>query len=476
MSKINITKKDIVWSFLATFFNIGAGIITLPLILNRLSADEIGMNYLMITVSTMVALLDFGFAPQFARNITYVFAGAHEIKKEGVAEAHETINYNLVARMIGVAKMVYGILAVISLIVMLTGGTWYIWDVTDGFTNVKNSLLIWIIFSFSVFFNVYYFYYTSLLTGRGLVMQSKKATIIQRCTYLVLTYIFLLLGWRLLGVVIANLISPFVGRFLCYFYFYDKELKENLKPHQPTKQEKTELFKTIWYNSKKLGLVYIGSYAINKLGMFFAGLFLSLEEVASYGLMVQIGGLISGISMTYNGTEQPRYSAFRTEKKYTELINLFAKTMNVYYILMFLGFVCLIILGPWVLKIIGSNAQLPTTITIIVFGIMILLESNTSEFATLIITDNKIPFVESSLLTGIAICIGTYIELKYTDFGILGIIIVQIGCSMVYSYWKWTYVICKEFKISLFKFLRIGLCSNWNQGLMLIKSMIHKFA
>lgn len=39
------------------------------------------MNYLMLTVGSLVSLFDFGFAPQFGRNITYVFAGAQAHKE-----------------------------------------------------------------------------------------------------------------------------------------------------------------------------------------------------------------------------------------------------------------------------------------------------------------------------------------------------------------------------------------------------------
>lgn len=145
MANFKLTKKDILWSYISQFLNLGAGLITLPFVLRILTADEIGMNYLMITVSTMVALLDFGFAPQFARNITYVFAGAQALHKEGVEKGADTINYTLLKNMIGVAKMVYTRLAVLSLLIMLTAGTWYIYRVTEGFTNVPRSLLIWII-------------------------------------------------------------------------------------------------------------------------------------------------------------------------------------------------------------------------------------------------------------------------------------------------------------------------------------------
>lgn len=92
---IEISKKDILWSYIAKFFQVSSGVIILPLVLRLLTAEEIGMNYLMLTVSSIVALLDFGFGPQFGRNFTYVNSGAQSILREGVCkDVNGTINYH----------------------------------------------------------------------------------------------------------------------------------------------------------------------------------------------------------------------------------------------------------------------------------------------------------------------------------------------------------------------------------------------
>ena len=39
--EIHITKKDVLWGYIAQFFNIGAGILLLPVILKLLPADRL---------------------------------------------------------------------------------------------------------------------------------------------------------------------------------------------------------------------------------------------------------------------------------------------------------------------------------------------------------------------------------------------------------------------------------------------------
>ena len=157
-SKISITKKDVIWGYVAIAFSLATGFVTLPIILSMLTSEEVGMNYLMLSVSSIVALLDFGFAPQFGRNFTYVHSGAQTLLKEGVevVSKGESVNYHLLAVLLKTAKTVYFRISVTALVLMLTFGTWYIYEVTDGFTNVKNSFYIWATFSISTFFNIYY--------------------------------------------------------------------------------------------------------------------------------------------------------------------------------------------------------------------------------------------------------------------------------------------------------------------------------
>jgi len=462
---ITLSKKDVIWGYFAQFFAIASGIITLPLILRMLSVEEIGMNYLMLTIGSLVSLFDFGFAPQFGRNITYIFSGAQKLKEEGVniINPGSKINYHLLATMIHTARFIYRWLAIIILLIMITLGSLYIYKVTNGFTNIDNSFIIWIVYSVSTFINVYYSYYTSLLTGKGLIMESRKATVFSKMTYILLTFAFLSLGMGLLSVAMANLFAPFVNRYFSHHYFFTSDLKLKIDAIKISKQEKIDLFKIIWHNAKKLGLVFVGSYAINKLSMFLAGLYLSLSDIASYGLMMQLVGLIMSVSGTLFGIYQPRFSALRVEGDNNSLFKEFAFTMNVQYLLYAFGTIFLLLLGPWLLTLIGSNALLPPIGILSIYTLVVLLEMNHSNFASFIVTKNNIPFVESSLIAGGCIALGSYFSLEYTSLGIIGLVLVQGITQLAYANWKWPHVVCKEFSISFISFLSLGMYESMNR-------------
>lgn len=455
--EIRVSKKDMLWSYAAQFFNVGAGFITLPLILHMLTTEEIAMNYLMLTVGSLVALIDFGFAPQFGRNVTYVFSGAQHLEKEGLnPEVGGMVNYHLLKSLILVAKRVYLYMSLVVLVLMLTLGTWYIWNVTNGFTDVHNSFIIWCVYSISTFFNIYFFYYSSLLTGRGQIMESKKAMMAQKVIYIVLCYLLLLSGCGLISVCIANLVAPFFERWLCYRYFYDDKLKEKLKSESVTSKELKDVFEIIWYNAKKLGVNFIGAYAILKASMFIAGLYLSSSLIASYGLMTQLTNILVGVSTTFFMSYMPKITSYRVSHDKDGMVRSFAWSMNVFYLIFIAGSIVLCLAGPYLLNLIGSKAVLPTTSLLALFLFVTLLENNHSLYCTLITTGNSVPFVTTGLVSGGLICVFDILVLQYTDWNLFGIVLVQGIVQLACNNWYWPRWVCREMNIRFSDFLSIG--------------------
>lgn len=454
--EISLSKKDIIWSYFAQFFSIASGLIVLPIILQMLSEEEIGMNYLMLTIGSLVSLFDFGFGPQFGRNITYVLSGAQKLKKEGIYETEESgnqINTRLLVNMIYTARFVYKRISLIVLVIMLSLGTLYIYKVTNGFINVHNSLSVWVVYSVSIFFNIYYTYYSSLLIGKGMIMESKKAMVYSKIVYLIINISLLFLGFGLISVAIANLLAPFVERYISHHYFFTKEFNYQMSQHIITKKEKLELFNIVWHNARKLGLVFIGAHAINRFSIFLAGLFFTLSEIASYGLMVQLVGILLSISSTLFMINNPRFIELNSKSKINELKKEFAFSMGIYYLLFIIGGFFLVMVVPELLLLIKSKAVLPGSGILVLYLIVMLLEGNHSFFGTMIVIRNSVPFLSSALISGGFIILGSYLCLTFTSYDLLGLILVQGIVQLAYNNWKWPYVVLKDYNIRLYDFL-----------------------
>jgi O-antigen/teichoic acid export membrane protein len=271
-------------------------------------------------------------------------------------------------------------------------------------------------------------------------------------------YILLLLRCGLISLIAANFVAPFVQRFLSLKYFHTNDMKKKLKQHNVNKHELASCFEIVWYNAKKLGLVSLGAVAINRSGMFFAGLYLSAADIASYGLMNQLTGVAINISTTMFIIHQPIFAECRVNNNAKKLLKDFALTMGIFYFLFFVFSAFLIIFGNPVLHLIKSNIFLPAASIMIMYSVVTLLEQNHSLFASFIVIGNNIPFVKASLIAGLFIVFGTYSVLNYWQFGLIGLVLVPGVVQIVYANWKWPLVVCKEMQISFFAFLKVSYC------------------
>jgi len=80
---MKITKIDVLWNYIATFFKISSSLLLLPFILHKLSSEDVGIWSIFSSIAALVFLVDFGFNSSFSRNVTYIFSGVTTLQKDG---------------------------------------------------------------------------------------------------------------------------------------------------------------------------------------------------------------------------------------------------------------------------------------------------------------------------------------------------------------------------------------------------------
>ena len=433
---IKVTKADVIWSYLAQFFNLATGLITLPLILSLLSAEEVGLNYILISINSIVVLFDMGFSGQFSRYLTYIFSGAQKIQKEGIAEEYsDQMNEHLLACTIATAKRIYLYISLIASACMLIFGTWYVYDVTDHFTLVQGALNIWLLFALSSFFNIYFLYYNAFLEGRGLVKATKQAAVYSRIVQLAITFVMLFAGCGLLSVVVANLIAPFVFRYYAYKRFYTEEIKSILSRYNVTAKEIKEVFSILLYNAKKIGVIGILSSAIGYASTLVIGKYMSLADVGSYGLMVHLTGIISSLAGLYFFSILPKFASLMVKKDSIEIRKNFGLTMFFFISIMTLGLLAMAIM-PTIFKFFSFKTQLPAYYIIFIYYFYKVFEQNQSIYSHLFLVENDLRFYPSAVCCGITQFLLLWSSL-YFGYGLLGVVLAQSIPLYAYPAWKW---------------------------------------
>lgn len=453
MSQIeNIGKKDVMWSYAATFFTIGAGLILLPFMLNQMPADVIGIWTLFQTVILLVIMLDFGFRPAFARNLSYVFAGAKTLKREGVwhAPAGETpeVDYALLKGTLVAMRRLYRWMALGTFVVLGSLGTLYFAHVFDTYSGDKQDAWVaWFMLLVACSWDLYTYYYDALLTGKGLIKRAQQIAVLWQSVYLVLAIAMIYCGFGLVAIMTARLVSLFIRRILAYRSFYTTEMKACLADVMPANHR--HVLKAIAPNAIKLGMVSLGAFGINRSAMFLGGYVLPLEVMASYGISMQVMDVIVRCGQAYYQSYLPKLAQYRVEQNYGQLRCLYRNSLGAVLVVFFGVGTAFVLCGPWALRLIGSQTTfLPATMLCAMLGYQ-LLEQNHALSMGFLTADNKIPFFVPSLITAVAtillLSIGLFVLPQWgVDLGVWTLILAPALAQICYQNWKWPAVIINE--------------------------------
>ena len=395
----HIGKKDIIWSYVATIFRVGAGIILWPFILSQMSAETVGIWNVMITIMGFVALLDFGFQPSFARNISYIFSGVTKLQKVGIqtAVSDGNINFSLLKGTLNAMRKFYRWMALGVFVILGIAGTAYFYYILQKYSGDRTDAMIaWILLIAINSYNVYTLYYNALLLGKGYIRRERQIMILSQCVYLSLAIVLIYAGYGLTAIVSSQAVSIILQRILSYRVFFTKELKQQLLHTEA--DETKDILRAISPNAVKVGLTQLGGFCVTKSALLIGSAFLTLEETACYGITLHIIDILARCSTVYYQSITPKIAQSRANKDIIKLKYYFVCSVGILVATFLLGGATIAFLGNWGLNMIGSETKFLPTIMLCVMLLVYLLETNHSIAAGFISADNRIPFFIPSLL------------------------------------------------------------------------------
>lgn len=441
----HIGKQDIIWSYAATIFRVGAGIILWPFILSQMSAETVGIWNVMITIMGFIALLDFGFQPSFARNISYIFSGVTKLQKVGIqtAESDGNVNYALLKGTLNAMRKFYRWMALGVFVILGTAGTAYFYYILQKYSGDRTDAMIaWILLIAINSYNIYTLYYNALLLGKGYIRRERQIMILSQSIYLCLAIILIYAGFGLTAIVASQAVSIILQRILSYRVFFTKELKQQLSNTEA--EDTKDILKAISPNAVKVGLTQLGGFYVTKSALLIGSAFLTLEETACYGITLHIIDILARCSTVYYQSITPKIAQSRANKDVIKLKYYFICSVGIMVTTFVLGGATIVFLGNWGLNIIGSETKFLPTIMLCVMLLVYLLETNHSIAAGFISADNRIPFFIPSLLSGAGTVILLGLFLSIFHWGIWGMILAPGIAQLVYQNWKWPGVIITE--------------------------------
>ena len=449
MAVENIGKRDLIWAMLATLFRIGSGVLLFPMVLSMLPSETVGVWTIFTSVTLITGILDFGFNQSFARNISYVFSGVRSLKRNGheyvVDAENEKIDYVLLKNTIGAMRYFYSRMALILFVFLVVGGTFYMYSLMQNYGgDVREIYVAWAIVCIVNSYNLYTLYYDSLLSGRGLIKRKNQIVLIGNVAYLSLAVVLLLCRLGLVAIVSAQLVSVLIIREMSRRSFYSTDIKNGLS--NVAEGEYKSVLKAIVPNAVKLGLASVGGFLTFRLSTFVGPMYISLSDMASFGITLQLLSVVSSLALLYTNVYLPKVFQWRVENNITQVRRTFRLSMLLVFIAFISGGLLISLLGNWVLDVLGSDTQLLAGGLLAFLVLHYYLETNMVNATEYLLAKNEVPFYKRYLVSGVVTVILLFVFVGYLGLGVWGIIAAPMISQSILQYWKWPYEVYKELK------------------------------
>ena len=341
---ISIKKRDILWSYGSMALTMAVNLLLLPLYIYFFTPDMLGLWYVFISIGSIALLFDFGFSITFARNITYCWSGAQELKAKHVAFSEsKEVNFSLLKAVLKACQSIYAILGGSALVLMYTLGMYYIGSLVSPSSRWE-GYIAWAAYGFGIFLNLYYSYYISFLRGVGAITLANKSIVYARLLQMVFTIILLLLGFGIIGASIGYLIYGLGFKLFGHSYFYKYEhIGEKLRSATNLVTTSTaDIFRTIWYNAWRDGIVSISNYISTQATIIISSFYLSLAQTGMYSITIQLTTAVAVVASTLYNTYQPAFQNAYITKDQPRLRELFSFSVTLFIVIYWVG-----IFGLW---------------------------------------------------------------------------------------------------------------------------------
>jgi hypothetical protein len=443
------------WAFqLSSFIH---GIFITSIILVKFSNLEYSFWMLLKTLVAFGLLAEAGLGRTVERSVAFFYAGASRLPRnrkdyEELEEESGDPNIPQLAGLLYTIKFIYLILSGATIAILASAGIAILWNL---FTQSNHDRNLWIAFGLMIL-------QASLmlqsLKWRSFMTGTRHLTELYRLNTVVsIVRIFGFLALLLSGFRIVALMSYLVAEYV-FVYTYMRRFMEKwfLKNDYRLKRSfrmDRGIFSSLWSVSWKTGLNTWGYFFTNR------GVELITSQLKDTALMAgflftnTILRFIKNVAQTPITVKYPEIFGYMSSKYFGDVRRVAAPRIFLSMAIMVVGFTAFGVLGNWLLDLIGAEDKslVPASIFILIC-VYLLFESHALIHGTIYISTNAVPFLIPALITGAATyLVGSLILPKY---GLLGLMILQVGLNFGNNFWYSTYLSLKLVQWPFFRYIR----------------------
>lgn len=358
-----------------SWFNNGirilSSLIAIPIVITKLSVEEINVWLLFMSVLEMSRGVLFGFNATFARFVAYSYAGVplgdiRYIKDKKNVKYSENNDYSEMSRVFYLMKRVYLIFSVIFFFALYTVGYFVLKKSILALEDPTFGWIGWGIVVLSSSISISLAYFQVFLEGINNValIQRTKGIV----NFIGLFFILMVLFFVPTLVSIVLIYELVVFSTVISIAYYGTKHKRNFELKNLIKKFDIELFKLIWESAWKSGLTTIISNIVKHFSAILVAQLFSPTKSASFLFTKRLFDVLENFTTITFLARIPLFSKYRGRGDFDKLLPILRQTQYLVYGVFLLGYCTLLAFGNMALSLINSNVVLGSVSLIILFS------------------------------------------------------------------------------------------------------------
>jgi hypothetical protein len=441
----------VAWSWLFNFFRLASGLILLPLVLRKFTTADLGMYYVLLSLSALVPLVDFGFGPTIGRFVGYAMGGAASFQTHGLAKPGNSAapNYILLWQLLFSSRALYRLLVFGLLLILGAWGTYLVEMRIQETSSVLITRFAWLATLFAALFDIYSSWWVVFLRGTNRVVSAARIDVLATVVRLVLAAALLLGGAGLLSVPVGSFVGSLIQRYLAR-----RGCLQLLSGHPPPKTvESKEILRVLWPNAWRAGMIFVGSYLTVNANTAICLHSLGLLANAQYGLSVQLLNVIAGMAGVWTAVKWPIVAQYHARHDFPEVQRILRPRIWLQSLSFLFMAIVLLLFGPSLLAHFGSGKKVlpPEWFALLALGSF--LDMQLGFWTTVIFIGNRLPFLWP-VIAGNTLSLALSLTLiHFTPLGLGALVLGPLLAGSFFNYWYWPPYACRSIGTSLFQLL-----------------------
>lgn len=396
-------------------------VIVLPLLLTRFQAPEIALWYLLMSILALQSVVDAGFSPTFSRVIAYIKGGVKIDDLESPTKSGTGIlDPRDLNQVYSTMKKVYFRLGFIWTGLLLILGTLALRKPIHAVQDPRSAWIAWAVILSVSSISFQAERYSAYLQGLNYIALLRRWETVAAVGGIVTSFMVLLLGGNLLGLVVANqawqLFNVARNRWLA------RSVEGGIMRSFDKEPLNKAVFAITWHSAWRSGLgLLLGYGATQASGIIYAQVG-DTADVASYLLGLRFMQVLAAFSYAPFMSKIPYFARLYAEGRMDDLVCIAQRGMRLTYWSYVAAFSGIAILVEPFLKTIGSHASFPNPLLWTFMGMATFVERFGAMHLQLYSTTNRIIWHIANGVSGVI-----YLAVSIALVGAIGAYSFPIG-------------------------------------------------